>query len=52
MSEKMDGFISVYNITQEELEHLNSSVAKEETRKEIKYVSLKMALRATRFTNG
>lgn len=51
MSEKMDGFISVSNITQE-LEHWNSSVAKEETRKEIKYVSLKMALRATRFTNG
>lgn len=43
----MDSSFSVSNITLEELEPLNSYVAKE-TRKEIKYEPLKMALRATR----
>lgn len=47
----MDSSFSVSNITQEELEALNSSVTKE-TRKEIKYVPLKMALRATRLNKN
>lgn len=47
----MDSSFSVSNITQEEFEALNSSVTKK-TRKEIKYVPLKMALRATRLNKN